>query len=121
MTGMGRTRTVSGEVVLPAAEPVAESADLVVQVEDISRADAPSTVLGEFRRRKVKLRAGAAYPFSVSISADRVDERNLYSVRAHVDVSGTGSVKRGDFVSTQTYPVLTRSHGDKVRVSVRRV
>ena len=117
---MGGTRTVSGEVVLPAAEPVAGSADLVVQVEDISRADAPSVVLGEFRR-KVRLRAGAAYPFSVSIPADRIDERNLYSVRAHVDVSGTGSVKRGDFVSTQTYPVLTRSHGDKVRVSVRRV
>jgi uncharacterized lipoprotein YbaY len=118
---MAKTRTVRGEVVLPPADSLTQSADLLVQVEDISRADAPSVVLGEFRRRNVSLRAGAAYPFSVSIPADLIDERHLYSVRAHVDVSGTGSVTRGDFVSTQIYPVLTRSHGDEVRVSVKRV
>lgn len=114
-------RTVTGEVVLPADDYPAQPAELVVQVEDISRADAPSVVVGEFRRRVAGLRGGAALPFTITIPGDVIDERHLYSVRAHIDVSGSGTVKRGDFVSTRTYPVLTRGYGENVQVSVRRV
>jgi hypothetical protein len=38
-----------------------------------------------------------------------------------VDVSGSGDVERGDFVSTRSYPVLTRGHGDEVIAEVQQV
>jgi uncharacterized lipoprotein YbaY len=114
-------RTVTGEVLLPAGDYTIPSAHVIVQVEDISRADAPSVVVGEFKRRKAGLRGGATLPFAIAVPGDRIDDRHLYSVRAHVDVSGSGAVKRGDFVSTRTYPVLTRGQGDSVSVTVQRV
>jgi putative lipoprotein len=116
-----KTRTATGEVVLPELDYPAKAAELVVKVEDISRADAPSVVVGEQRQRDVALHGGATIPFTVEIPAALLDERHLYSACAHVDMSGSGTVKRGDLVSTQTYPVLTRGYGDRVRIAVQRV
>jgi uncharacterized lipoprotein YbaY len=118
---VGKSRTVQGEIVLPAAGVSPGPADVIVFVEDVSRADAPSVVIGEQRQNGVLLRPGLRFPFAVQIPNELIDERNLYSVRAHVDKSGSGEVKTGDFVSTQTYPVLTRGYGTSVTINVRRV
>ena len=118
---MASTRTVSGDVVLPAGNYTVAPALVLVQVEDISRADAPAVVIGEFRQRKTDLKGGDAIPFTVAVQDAAVDERHLYSVRAHVNVGDEGSVKRGDFVSTRTYPVLTRGSSNTVRVLVQQV
>jgi hypothetical protein len=42
-------------------------------------------------------------------------------VRVHVDVSGSGEVEKGDLISTQSHPVLTRGHADQAAVPVRKV
>jgi putative lipoprotein len=119
--GSERTRTVRGEIILPSTDLPAETADLVVQVEDVSRADAPSVVIAEQRQSGVPLRGGAVLPFVVEVPEELVDERNSHSVRVHVDVSGSGEVEVGDLVSTQSYPVLTRGHGNEARIDVKRV
>ena len=111
---------VSGEVILPAEVP-ADRADVIVQVEDVSRADAPSVVVGEKRLPRVALRPGAKLPFEVEIPEGALDESHSYSVRAHVDVSGSGEVETNDLVTTQSYPVLTRGHGDSVKLQVKKV
>lgn len=115
------TRIVRGEIALPSADLPAETANLIVQVEDDSRADAPSVVIGEQRQSGVSLRAGAVLPFAVEIPAGLIDEQRSYTVRVHIDVSRSGEVEVGDLVSTQTYPVLTRGHGNEVRIKVKRV
>jgi uncharacterized lipoprotein YbaY len=112
-------RTVRGEIVFPGTEVPAEASTVVVRVEDISRADAPSTVVGEQRIDHADL--GRVIPFSVDVPADLVDERALYSVHAHVDISGSGEVEVGDYVSTQTHPTLTRGATDVVVVPVTKV
>lgn len=114
-------RVVRGEVALPATGLAADTADLIVQVEDVSRADAPSIVIAEQRQPGVSLRAGALLPFEVEVPADRIDEQRSYTVRVHVNLSKTGEVEVGDFVSTQSYPVLTRGYGSQVRVDAKRV
>jgi uncharacterized lipoprotein YbaY len=115
------TVVVRGQVVLPPDVPAGARADLIVQVEDVSRADAPSPVVAQQRQPDVALNARAALPFELTVPADRVEPRHSYSVRAHVDVSGTGSIERGDLISTQSYPVLTRGYGDEATVTVRPV
>ena len=113
--------TVHGVVVLPPGELPAEAAELVVQVEDVSRADAPSTVIGEQRLSRVPLSPGSAIPFALDVPAGLVESGHSYSVRAHVDVSGSGEVEVGDLVSTQSHPVLTEGPGGELQVRVQRV
>jgi putative lipoprotein len=112
---------VRGEVVVPPDAAPAGEADLVVEVEDVSRADAPSQVIGTLRVEGVEVAPGATLPFAVEVPADAVDERRFYSVRAHVDVSRSGTVERGDLLSTRSYPVLTRGHGREATIAVRAI
>lgn len=118
---MKATRTVHGEIVLPEGVPADRRAHITVQVEDVSRADAPSEVVGEWRRDVDRLGDLRSVPFEVIVPADRVDDRRLYSVRAHVAFQETGEIAKGDLLSMQSYPVLTRGSGDCARVQVRRV
>lgn len=117
---MVKKRLVSGEVRLPAGVP-SESACMVVRVEDVSRADAPSIVVGEQRVPSVRLESGAVLPFIVEIPTERIDPRGSYSVSVHFDRSGSGEVEKGDLVSMQSYPVLTHGHGEQATVNVRMV
>jgi putative lipoprotein len=121
MSDVEETNTVRGQIVLPNVEFQAGTADLIVQVEDVSRADAPSVVVGEQRISRVPLRAGAVLPFAVAIPAGLVDPNRSYSVRAHLDVSGSGKVDVGDLITTQSYPVLTKGYGNETKVTVKRV
>ena len=121
MTLDARKRVVRGEVSIPAdAEPV-DKANVVVQVEDVSRADAPSIVVGEQRQQAVQLDSGGVIPFWVEIPAELIDPVASYSIRVHIDRSGSGTVDVGDLVTTQSYPVLTHGYSDDANVSVRQV
>ena len=121
MSGSDLTRIVQGEIVLPDGELPGEAAELVVQVEDVSRADAPSRVVGEQRVRDVHLAPGGRLPFQVEVPAHDVDPGLSYSLRAHVDVSGSGEVEPGDLLTTQSYPVLTTDQADAPTVAVQRI
>jgi putative lipoprotein len=119
MIGGQPTRMVRGQVVIPAAGVPQKAAEVVVRVEDVSRADAPSVVIAEHRERDVSLEPGATLPFTLEVPADRVDASSLYTVSAHVDASGSGEIEPGDLLSTRTYPVLTRGYGDEATVEVQ--
>jgi uncharacterized lipoprotein YbaY len=111
---------IRGSVVLPQGIP-AHSAVVVVQVEDVSRADAPSKVIAEIRRTGVQMASGAEVPFTVDVPAEQIDDKHAYSVRVHIDFSGSGNVSIGDLVSTQSYPILTHGFGTEVRIDVKKV
>ena len=115
------TKIVSGDIVLPPEEVPAKPVDVLVYVEDVSRADAPSAVVGEQILKGVSLHSGEALSFTIEVATNNINERNLYSVRVHIDTSQSGDITIGDFVSTQSYPVLTRGYGTEVRVNVKRV
>lgn len=116
-----KAQTIRGEVVLPADALPEGRAHLIVQVEDVSRADAPATMVGEHRQTDVLLPKGGTLPFAVEVPDRLIDEHHSYSVRAHLDMSGSGEVKKGDLVSTQSHPVLTRGYGTTARIPVKRV
>ena len=109
---------VSGEVVLPDGSlELPSSAVVRVRIEDVTRADADARLVAS-----VELRAapgGERIPFLFDVP--QVDPTADYSVRVHVDLDGRGEVDVGDLVSVQSYPVLTRGHGNRASVEVRRV
>lgn len=113
--------TVWGKIALPDDVPTEAGAILVV-VEDVSRADSPSVIVGQTRLGRMPLAPGATIPFSVEVPPEvAIDPRAAYSLRVHVDVSASGEIEKGDLVSTQSYPVLTRGAGGETVVRVRRV
>ena len=115
-------RTVSGVVVLPPGERPDEAATLTVVVEDVSRADVLASPVAEHRQHHVPLTpAESGVPFHVDVPADLIDPASRYSLRVHVDVSGTGDITDGDYISTQSLPVLTLGAGDDVVVPVQKV
>ncbi|MEJ7810619.1 MAG: YbaY family lipoprotein [Gemmatimonadaceae bacterium] len=122
---MPREAMVQVEIVLPAgARATAAGARVIVRVEDVTRADAAARVAGEvvaeWPRTARRGRATGA-PLQVTVPVRVADERADYSVRVHADADGDGEVSAGDYVSTESYPVLTRGRGSVVRVTLRAV
>ncbi|WP_405577665.1 YbaY family lipoprotein [Streptomyces sp. NBC_01092] len=111
------TGTVSGLVALPPDTPTGTAASVLVEVRDVSLADAPSIVVGAQVQTDVPLTPGGRVPFSVDVP--ELDPAVTYGLRIHIDRSGSGTVESGDLLSTRAIPVRTDSaEGLQAPVSV---
>ncbi|KIZ16059.1 YbaY family lipoprotein [Streptomyces natalensis] len=102
------THTVRGIVSLPADAPATQAARVLVEVRDVSLADAPSTVVAAHVQTDVPLAPHGRIPFSVDVPD--LDPRGAYGLRVHVDLSGSGALEPGDLISTQAHAVVPESH-----------
>lgn len=113
---------VRGRLVLPAGTGPVQACVVSIRVEEVSRADAAAAVIAEQQHGHVEIEPGGEVAFSIAVPGRVVDRSARYSVRAHIDVAGTGEVSEGDFVSTRSHPVLTGvASADEVIVPVQRV
>lgn len=111
------TYTVTGFVSLPPDTPAGPAAYILVEVRDVSRADAPSVVVGAQVQRDIELAPGGRVPFSVKVPD--LDPTASYGLRVHIDISGTGTLRTGDLISTQAVPVRAgATEGLEVSVTV---
>lgn len=108
--------TVAVTVTFPGPRPLVAHTVRAV-VEDVTMADGLATPVAEQRLNQVSL--GRA--LTLEIPVPEPDERASYAVRVHVDMAGDDSVSAGDFVSTQSHPVLTQGYGTEVTVPVQRI
>lgn len=105
--------SVMGEVFYLERVALPPTAKVTVQLQDVSRADAPAKVIAE----QVIDTAGVAPPYAFSLSYDpaQIQDNLSYAVRA--------TITDGDqllFTSTERIPVITRGNptsGVQVRVS----
>jgi uncharacterized lipoprotein YbaY/heat shock protein HslJ/uncharacterized lipoprotein NlpE involved in copper resistance len=99
--------TITGKAFYRQRIAMPPEAVLSVRVEDVSRADTQSPVLTEaletFDDRQVPIE------FKLQIPNTAIDTNHSYSVRAVITVNGEQR-----FTTTRSYPVLTRSAGNKV-------
>ena len=105
---------VTGTVTYRERIALPPTALIKVQLVDVSRADAPSIVLGE----QVTQAAGKQVPFSFEIPFDpaRIEANYSYAVQARIEVDG-----KLRFISDRHYGVITRgapTHVDMVLQSV---
>jgi uncharacterized lipoprotein YbaY/uncharacterized lipoprotein NlpE involved in copper resistance/heat shock protein HslJ len=89
------------------------SAVFEARVEDVSRADAPATVIGS-----VRIEGPGQVPISFAIDVDpaRVEAANSYVVRATITIDG-----RLRYTTDTRHPVLTRGAGTHVDVVMQPV
>lgn len=114
--------SVRGEVLIGVDAPAFSRATVYVRLEDVSRVDAAARIVAEQVVGDVSHAPASvvSIPFAVS-AAEVVDERTTYVVRVHVDVDRDRRVGRGDFVSTESHPVLTFGRPAWASVRVREV
>ncbi|TCC26932.1 YbaY family lipoprotein [Kribbella speibonae] len=112
---------LTGRIVFPSGDRPAEASRVVARVEEVSRADAPAVIVAEQVQEHVALPRDerGSLPFAIDVRSTSIDPRLRYSVRVHVDVSGTASVTPEDFISTTSYPV--EFDAGELAVEVRRV
>lgn len=92
-----------------------------VRLEDVSNADAASRVVAEQTLRNVSHTKGDETKLKFALYGKLPNERASYSVSAHVDLDNDGEVSVGDYISMESYPVLTYGYPSYVEVRVHRV
>ena len=112
---------VHGEVVFDETAQPFSGATVYVRLEDVSREDAPAQIMAEQILRDVSHTAGSATQLQFAIEGTIPDERARYAVRVHVDIDGDGQISGGDYISMESYPVLTYGHPSRVTVRVQEV
>jgi uncharacterized lipoprotein YbaY len=112
---------VSGEIILGEEVQSFSSATIYVRLEDVSRVDALSKTVAEQVLHNVSHQAGHQSQLAINLRGTTPDERASYAVYVHVDVDGDGKVSRGDYISMESYPVLTFGYPNRVTVRVREV
>ena len=121
------TVVVRGRMAFPPGDHPDPPYTVVVHVEDVSRADAPSTIVGESLLENPVLSAGPAreLDFAVPVPAALLTDAARLNVRVHVHPSRPREQRRaaapevGDFVTTRSHPVARDS--GLIRVVLQRV
>jgi uncharacterized lipoprotein YbaY len=111
------TPLVKGEILLGQAQRSFTGATVHVQLEDVSYADAPSRVVAEQVIPDVSHESETEHTLKFALYGDVPDEKGRYIVTVRVDLQERGRVIRGDYLSVESYPVLT--HGNPNLISVR--
>jgi putative lipoprotein len=112
--GGGATARVTGTISYRERIALPPDAVITVRLVDVSRADAPASLLGE----QVIEAGGRQVPFRFEIPYDpaSIDERMSYAVQARIEAGG-----RLIFISDQHHPVITRGAPTTVDLLLRPV
>lgn len=112
---------VSGEILFSKYAQSFSGATVYVRLEDVSNADAPSKVIAEQILRDISYKAQSKAPLAFSIHGNSVNAKASYAIRVHVDTDDDKVVSLGDYISMESYPVLTFGFPNKVSVRVQKV
>ena len=108
-------------------------ATIYVRLEDVTMQDAASKLISQQVIKNVSYDGGSVaghhhhqknkIEFALFDDNIVVDfRRRLYAVSVHIDVDNNGKINSGDFISMESYPVITdRYPKDNVIVHVRQV
>lgn len=118
---MNKVPLVKGEIRFEGEVPSFNGATMYVYLENITVADIASEVVAKYVERGVTFGPKVGKVLSFSIVVKALDCRASYAVRVHIDIDGDGQVSRGDFISTQSYPVITFGYPKEVLIFVREV
>ncbi len=116
---------VTGELVFDADTLPFVGAWLIVKLEDVSLADGPAKVISVYQQ-DLSYDGNDPVKFQLHTNGDNseIDPKATYNIRAHVSLhpfDEPEDIRQGDFLTMQSYPVLTQGNPDHVMVEVRRI
>ncbi len=90
---------IEGNILFENLEETIEDATVYIRLDDVSLADAPSTVISETTLENVSVGPeDNIVPYSLGFP--ELEARRMYSLYVHADVDGDGKVSKGDYVTT---------------------
>jgi hypothetical protein len=92
-----------GYIILPGNAPSGRVEKIVIEVRDVSLADAVSVVIAEEQLHNIMLAPDKKIKFKIRVP--EVASNKLLSFRAHISKTGDNHVKPGDLLTTINYPV----------------
>lgn len=110
--------TITGTVIFPGGTAAGPPATMTVRLEDVSRADAPASILASITLDDVPVPPAAGDHVTFTLPVESFDAHARYTVRVHIDRDGDGQVSKGDLITTSHVPVLTNGGGTEVQVPV---
>ncbi len=117
----GKVPLVEGEIIFDERISPFSGATVYLRLEDVSLLDAPSRVISEEVIKNVSYRGDAQNRLRFTLEGEIPDQKAHYAVRVHVDLDGDGKVSSGDYITMESYPVLTFGHPNHVSVRIREV
>ncbi len=111
---LGYRPIVAGTVSYQLMIELPPGAVLTVQLQDVSKADIPATVIGETIITEFD---EMPIPFAVSYDPEVIDTRNTYALQVQI-TDGAGNLL---FTNTTSYPVITQGNPSEVEVMVEPV
>lgn len=116
------TAVLRGVVQLPEGDHPDREVTVLLQLQEVSRADAAADVVATERHTATLPTAGAGtLPFELTYDETALDVRGTYLIRCHIDTTGSGSVDRGDYLSTTFQPLPTPLDDRPMVIQVQRV
>jgi putative lipoprotein len=106
-------RVISGEVWYRERIALPPGAEVIVRLEDQSRADAPATILTDYTH--VVDDTQQPFPFRLVYNPEAIDERMTYGLRARIEMDGELM-----FTSTEHIDPFAGEPGEPVRIMVSR-
>lgn len=112
---------VYGEIIFDPTPADLSGAKVYIRLEDTSLADGPSRIVSEQVLTDVPARATAKGSLPFTLCGEQPDSKTSYSVSVHIDMQGNGKISHGDYINTESYPVLTYGYPNRITMRVRRV
>lgn len=117
----GRQSSVTGEIRIGEETNTFSGATIYVYLEDVSLQDASSRIVAKQILTAASHQYGRESRIGFTLQSEEPDEKTSYSVRVHVAMHDAEEIRIGDFITMQSYPVLTFGRPNHVIVQVREV
>ncbi|MEL6309710.1 MAG: YbaY family lipoprotein [Chloroflexota bacterium] len=109
---------VTGKITLPADTPTFSNANVNIRMDSVGLMDAPADTLAETTLTAVGYTDA---PLDFSLSGDIGEAVGTFNLWVHVDLSASGEIDKGDYVTKRTHPVNYEDKPVHVTVAVEKV
>ncbi|MBW4670304.1 MAG: YbaY family lipoprotein [Cyanomargarita calcarea GSE-NOS-MK-12-04C] len=115
------SRLVIGEIVFSEKLDSFSGANVNVYLEDVSSLDAPSRIVVKQVIADISHEIGTENRVKFALKGENLNEWASYSIRVHISLHGDEQIHRGDYITMESYPVLTFGYPNQVLVYVQKV
>ncbi|MBW4573409.1 MAG: YbaY family lipoprotein [Tolypothrix carrinoi HA7290-LM1] len=121
MSSNNASKLVTGEILFSEDLDSFSGAKVNVYLEDVSSLDAPSKIIAKQVIPDISHEVGTENQVKFALKSETSNKQASYSIRVHVSVHGDEQIHRGDYITMESYPVLTFGYPNQVSVRVREV
>ena len=112
---------LTGKVFITEEPEADQEVSVFIRLLDTSLSDVSSIQVGEVVYKQVKLTHLFSLGFPFQMKVDTLHPHLRYTVSVLVDLDKDGKKGKGDYISKQSYPVLTKGYPNYVEVVVSKI